>query len=181
MPEWKEFMHGFLFDRRPSIYALKIESLSSRARQIHETYLFEYFMGYKVLKSAWYTIIYENWIRSLSFDDKKLNILDPYRYIYPWLEYQIYDLMANTSEVGLVLDTWKTQTAESDVERQLKQSTTILEDQLFHINECFRTFRKIGAPSTGEASGELESLLTYYEDMVKDAQDILHIATRRMQ
>jgi hypothetical protein len=161
--------------------------LSSKAKaggsvRIHSSLLEECSKESRVQQSGWYTIIYEDWIRSLSFEDNKENILDPYRYIYPWLEYKVYDLISDTSFIGYLLSKWDIEKALESIEYlTLSRYATILEDKLFHIDECFRTFRKIGTSPKSGISDELTSILAFYEDAAKDAQGLIQIIIRRMQ
>lgn len=71
----------------------------------------------QMLQFGWYTIIYEVWIRSLGFEENKCNNLDPTRYIYPWLEYKVYDLIVDTTVIGYLLNEW-----DKDQERESLES-----------------------------------------------------------
>ena len=76
MPRWVETVHSFLVDKRPSLHAQNQMPLSSKAKaggsvRIHSSLLEECSKESRVQQSGWYTTIYEDWIRSLSFEDNK--------------------------------------------------------------------------------------------------------------
>jgi hypothetical protein len=170
-------VQGIVFDCPLSIYST-VQKPSSQVSQLFDN-------GTKHdADFGWYSLAYTSWLSQLDQDQLDFNVLHPYEFVYPWVEYRIYDIVVDTRRLRRKLNDIMKQKHFFDFgtvgfpdnkfnDDHLFFYANILKDFLQAGLELRRTFPKVSNPNDKRSRRRVKELQDSILDVAEDANYVL--------
>jgi hypothetical protein len=172
------YVHGIALDATPSIYSTLNEPLSRRSSFLLEKDGYVFGSHFQV---------YASWLLQLDQHQLNFNNLHPYEFIYPWIEYRMYDVEADICRLRLKLDQIRANFSRfgelGDPDQRFNDEYLFshannVRDSLADALEVGRTLAKLG---DAENKRKAEDIRDYIKETVEDADRGLRIISELQQ
>jgi CorA-like Mg2+ transporter protein len=133
---------------------------------------------------GWFCQTYASWLSQLDQDQLCFNVSHPYEFIYPWIEYRVYDIVADTRRLRKKLNKLMTQRHFDNFgllgysngnfsDEHVFVHANILKDFLAAVAELRRTLPKFTLPNDKRSRRRIRDLQGLIDCITEDAKHVL--------